>query len=217
MNQQSVACMMLSAGLALAAASGTARADVVSWANWTAQPTTTSAVGDIGGVSISYSGEILFTQLNNTGTPYWASGNPFTSPTVSNAPGTSDIIALVGGTTQINTLSFGAPVTNPVMAILSLGQPGLPVTYEFNAPLTLLSSGEGHFGGGNPSLFQDTATSIRGLEGHGTIQFIGTFTSISWTVPQPENWHGFTVGLVPTPSAALAIATAGVVALRRRR
>jgi hypothetical protein len=44
---------------------------------------------------------------------------------------------------------------------------------------------------------------LSGNEGNGTIQFLGTFTSISFTVPTNESWHGFTVGVqqVPVPPA----------------
>ena len=41
-------------------------------------------------------------------------------------------------------------------------------------------------------------TWLRGAEGHGTIQFIGTFSTFSWTVPTPESWHGSTFGIRTT-------------------
>jgi hypothetical protein len=62
---------------------------------------------------------------------------------------------------------------------------------------------------------------LQGVEGDGTIQFSGVYSSISWTVPMPEYFSGFTIGAtaVPEPSAlALAgLAAAGVAYRRCRR
>ena len=70
---------------------------------------------------------------------------------------------------------------------------------------------------------------LQGNEGHGTVQFIGTFSTFSWTVPTPEYGHGFTFGirtteaLEPNPApepATLALVGAalfGIAATRRRK
>ena len=64
---------------------------------------------------------------------------------------------------------------------------------------------------------------VSGTEGNGTIQFDGTFKSISWTNPDLENWYGFTVGTVapvPEPSTwamlLLGFTGLGYVAYRRK-
>ena len=45
---------------------------------------------------------------------------------------------------------------------------------------------------------------VSGTEGNGSIAFLGTFSSISFTTSNYENWYGFTVGTaaeaVPEPS-----------------
>ena len=60
---------------------------------------------------------------------------------------------------------------------------------------------------------------LQGVEGHGTIQFLGTISTISWTVPTAEYWHGFTVGLVPVPPTALLLGSGllGLALLRGRK
>jgi hypothetical protein len=106
---------------------------------------------------------------------------------------------------------------------MSLGQPGFAVTYVFgDEPFDVLNSGAG-FWGGNPggSLFEDPGNVLRGIEGHGIIQFNGTFSSISWTIPTAEGWHGFQVGIptqAPEPGTLALLGSAlAAFALRRSR
>jgi len=82
------------------------------------------------------------------------------------------------------------------MAIVSLGSPSIPTTYDFDSPFAIVSQGAGHWGNG--PLSQLPGDVLRGAEGHGTIQFIGIFSTFSWLVPTPEQWHGFTFGIRTT-------------------
>ena len=134
---------------------GVSSGAVVDWADWTsATPGLSgSAIGTIGSIGVSYNGEVSFAQTSG-GTNYWIAvspdPNPYISPVVANAPPAFDIIALVGGQDTANTISFTSPVTNPVMAIVSLGRPDQTVRYLFDQPFTVLSSGHGYWGG-NPA------------------------------------------------------------------
>jgi hypothetical protein len=214
---------------ALTAAPVVAAAAPIIWTDWTSANTTTAA-GTLGGINVGFAGNISPAAQTAGGTNYWAV-NPaiYTSvPQVDNPPPDSDIIRLTGGTaTGVQTITFSQPVTNPVMAILSLGQPGFPVTYVFgDENFSVLNSGAGFFGG-NPagSLFEDAGNILRGIEGHGIIQFQGTFTSITWTIPTAENWHGFQIGApvaaqVPEPATMLLMGgafAAGAFRARRAR
>ena len=177
-----------------------------------------------GNVTVTYHGELLFnTQVSdNVGTNYWIPDDPYISSTVHNAPSTAEILIQQGGPGVItNTLTFSAPVLNPVLALVSLGRTNLPVEYSFDGDVTILSSGQGFWGGDpNGSLFEDPGNVIRGHEGHGTIQFNGTFSSISWVSSPSEFWHGFQVGAIPEPETyAMLLAGLGLLgfAARRRR
>jgi hypothetical protein len=204
-------------------------ADTVGWTNWTSQPSATQALGTLTfgsqTVNVMYSGEIGFTQLNNGGTYYYNPAATYTSTTVSNAPPTADMIA-INGTATTHTITFSSAVTDPVMAIVSMGQSGVATTYTFDAPFTILSQGPGiPFGGCNTCL-SISGNSLVGNEGDGVIQFNGTFTSISWTGANPEFWNGFTFGAagvaggtgVPEPSTLLLLfaGSAGLLGTRRK-
>jgi hypothetical protein len=142
-------------------------------------------------------GTFLFAQTN-AGINYWNPSTPYISAQVQNAPPTPDILALVGGQNQIYTVTLSEPIKDPIMAIVSLGQPSVPTTYDFDSPFTIVSQDVGFWGGGPNALQQLPGDVLLGNEGHGTIQFIGTFSSFSWVVPTPENWHGFTFGIRTT-------------------
>lgn len=193
------------AALALA---GVAHADV-DWVDWTASDAAT-VTGSVNGIGVTYRGGRDFAQIINGGTNYWAPSTPYISPTVPNAPSNTDIIGL---STTGGTLLFSEAVTNPIMAIVSLGQPGVGTQWHFDAPFQILSQGAGYWGSG--PMTNPFGNTLQGNEAHGAIQFIGTFTTISWSITSGESWAGFTVA-VPAPGTA-AVAALGLVGSGRRR
>ena len=206
------------------AVSGLASAVPLAWADWTAADAT-SASGTIGGIGVTFTGNLNPPAQVAGGENYWAaSPEIFVAPGLDNAPPDADIIRLNGGPgTGVQTITFDAPVTNPVMAILSLGQAAWLITYVFDAEFDVLNFGPGYWGGPG-TLTELPGNVLEGAEGHGLIQFIGTFTSISFTIPDWEDWHGFQIGVpeiarVPEPGtlALLALAVATLAASGRRR
>ena len=216
---------------ALTLTASAASAVQIIWTDWTA-----ATVGDVGSatgsmtigaqtIGVHYAGQVLGAQTDGD-TNYWIPSAPYLSTTVSNAPATADIIQISGqDNNQItNTITFDTALLDPVMALLSLGQSGTDVYYRFDQDFNLLSSGKGYWGGDPAgSLFDDGDYVLRGVEGHGAIQFIGAVTSISWTADPSEYWHGFTVGAaeaapVPEPGTFLLLgAGLGGLAFWRRR
>jgi hypothetical protein len=204
----------------------------IAWTDWVSaddEGHSNSAEGNIslpgsGDIGIHYSGDLRFYQTSYEQTVYkenfWIehSPAPYTgNPIVDNAPPAYELLALDFPTTH--TVTFDQPVTNPVMAILSQGQIGFSVNYDFDTPFIVLSEGYGRFGDGFYN--HDTIDNIlTGEELHGVIQFQGQVTSISWTSSPGEYWHGITFGVpVPEPSTMFLLSAGmfGIAVLGRKK
>ncbi|MBA3849290.1 MAG: hypothetical protein C0502_04760 [Opitutus sp.] len=155
--------------------------------------------------------------------------SPYTSTKVPNIPdgggGASDlgdIIALKSAGT--NLLEFfdaatGAPISvaSPVFAYVSLNGNG----YGFNQDFDILSFGDGttrdqgYWGPGTS--YKNTVTVgsatqyqlLGGGEPHGTLQFRGSFSTVTWQSLSNEYWNGFTIGVAQL-AADVPIANAGL-------
>lgn len=202
------------------AMASTALGGGVEWIDWTVGTNnypSSVVVGQFGGaftgIGATYTGGAESYQTSG-GTYYWVPLSTYTSFTVSNLPGSPDAIALSHWNVT-HTVTFTQPVTNPFMAISSLGSPTNITTWNFNSPFSILSSGAGYFGTG--PLVQGPNNSLVGAEGNGVIEFQGTFSSISWTVLNGENFAAFTVGIIPTPGTATLLVMGALAAARRRR
>jgi hypothetical protein len=207
------------------AASSLANAATIDWNTWTS-----NSAGSIsttsGPISVTYGGEMSGWVANY---PSWGPSATFADGTiVANAPvAANGIVQLLGGggaAAVVDTVTFSQAVVNPVFSIWSLGQGGDTASFNFigATPVLVAGGGSAEYGGSSITV---SGNEVLGTEGDGTVQFIGTFTSISWTNPTAENWYGFDVGVagvaaaVPEPGS-LGLLLAGLtvtgLALRRR-
>ncbi|HEY6881192.1 MAG TPA: hypothetical protein VI299_24370, partial [Polyangiales bacterium] len=174
------------------------------WADWTAftigeqgSATATFALPGDGGISLTYSGQLYNAQVDDGGVMYWRPDDAYKSAAVPNAPATSDNIMLAGGESRVHTLTFSAPVTNPVLAVMSMGSNDTTTVCRFDDDFELLSHGVGFYGEGQPLKHLPDHV-LSGRESSGAIRFPGTYTTIRWLSVISEPWYGLTVGL-PSP------------------
>jgi PEP-CTERM motif len=119
------------------------------------------------------------------------------------------------------TLTFSQAIDNAYIALVSVGQGNVPVTYTFDGNVSVLSSGSNYWG---YSGYSTSGNSFTGYEFNGVLQIEGTFSTMNVAIGQPEYWHGFNVGsasvsAVPEPETyALMLAGLGLIgSIARRR
>ncbi len=213
----SIRPLALAALLTCAASASMAAAP--SWIDWSSPSVGTLTVGStVVGVTLSGSapagmdyGDTYYNNANTGGTaPSGTYGGL--------AP--HDMIQVIPASTF--TLTFSQAIVNPYVALVSIGQPNLPISYTFNGAISSLSAaGNNYWGTGTGSFSGNTFT---GLEYNGVLQLSGNYQSLTITTAADENWHGFNVGsaalvtAVPEPETfALLLAGLGLVGTIARK
>jgi hypothetical protein len=172
-------------------------ADTIDWATWTSatpgNASPGSATGTIpGGITVTYSGQNSGLLTNY---PSWNPTSTFTGGVVGNAPPAANgSVQVEGGYAYTETLTFSTAVADPIFAVWSLGETTVPASFDFSAgePFTVQGGGPSAEYGGTALYI--LGEDVEGQEGNGIIQFNGTFSTISFTTPQYENFYAFTVG-----------------------
>jgi hypothetical protein len=189
------------------------------WTDWTTRTLgdpAGAASGIMDSITVNYSGDVYNAVINGT-TTIWNPSTTFIGGAVDTSPDSvGDVIGLNGSST-VDMITFSSPVSNPVIAIWSLGSPTIPATFTFDATPTLQAGGPNSSYGGSSLVVN--GNTVSGNEGNGVILFSGTYSSISWTSTN-ENWIGFTVGTaVPVPAALWLFSSGlmGLVGLARKK
>lgn len=191
--------------------------DTASWAVWSGANATFTQNGSP--VNVTYTGQ--WNSIDTNASYFNTVPASFTSPEVTNTPGSNGAIHMIGGTSEVNNLHFSQPVVDPLIAVYSVGRVSTPVTFNFqdDPSFVIASQGAGYWGGG---ALTQSGDSVTGREGNGLLQFTGTYTDISFTTPNSESYYGFTVGaiatVVPEPETyAMLLAGLGLMGFIARR
>lgn len=204
---------------------GSASAALATWTDWTAI-SSTSASGNMGGIAVSVAtnnGTVMNgPSQTGCGTNWWTEPNPlnpaYTGGSLSNAPIACDQVALNFAASI--TVTFSSAVDNLYMALLSVGQPSLQVTYSFDQAFAIDSQGQGFWGTNNPGVIAPVGNTLSMNEFHGVLRFAAPVTSLTFTTNRSENWHAFTFGTVPEPGTlalvGAAMLAAGALSRRKR-
>jgi PEP-CTERM motif len=199
---------------------GAAQAVPVAWTDWSSI-TSTGATGTMGGVSVTAVtnlGTVINGPASQVGGPctnYWT-GPAYTQGTVSNGPTACEQVSLNSAVSI--TVTFGQAIDNLYMALLSVGQPSVQITYDYDRAFVVDSEGLGFWGDGTYSLGTDDKLVMN--EFHGVVRFMAPVTSMTFTTSPNENWHAFTFGsgpALPEPGslALVGLALAGLAGAQR--
>jgi len=194
-------------------------AEQIIWSNWTTAENSTTVSGALAPtfgpqISVTFNGTHSGTCLDpdpgydpRCAPPggLWGPSATYTSAAVSNAPNNNYGGVWIDGAAQVQySVTFGQLVVNPVMSVLSMGNlqttPNVAITYSFDQQFVLRSSGISDYWGNDQLMFlvqtdeTTTKTHLEGLEGNGTIQFLGAYSQISWTASGSKLVNG-----IPTP------------------
>jgi hypothetical protein len=203
---------LLAVAIAVALNSSLAMATAATptWVNWSS-----TATGTLGDVNVTLSGPAM--DLVKGDQYYNNASTGYTSPTGTYAGlNPTDLIQVQNVGTF--TLTFDKPVGDLYMALVSVGQGSVPVTYAFNNPFQVVSYGSNYWGYGG---FGVSGKSFTGTEYNGILHLSGNFgpnQSLTFEVQQSEYWHGFNVAAVPEPETyAMMLAGLGLMGFIARR
>ena len=186
----------------------TAQAEVT-WTTWTSGvtgATNGSATGTMGGVAVSYSGEM---ECLNCYASDWSPASTWANK----SPPDNSGIQLIGDQGATDTITFSTPVTNPIMAIVSLGQSGIQASFNFTPSEAFVLEGGGGSSQWGGTGLTSVGQNVYGEEGNGLVQFLGAYGSITWTNPTPEGYYAMTIGQAIPESATWAMMGLGFAGL----
>lgn len=219
-NRRATLLALAVGALALAAPSAGAQ----TWIDWSTV-TTSGAGGTIllpgGPVTVTVTGN-LKGGWGSGGTNYWSPASTWNAGGTLVAPSNAGVVQL-DQAARVN-VTFSTPV-DLYMALLSVGQTGHSITYDFGTPaFSIVSQGPSTQWGqcGVPPCLTQAGSTVTGVEGNGTLHFAGPVSELNFTTNPDEDWHGFTFGAVtvtPEPASFVLLGTGllGVFGVARRR
>ncbi len=184
-----------------------------SWTNWgsatpqtvAGTPGTASGTLMVNGasVTVSYTGSVSANSRidDSTSTDF----KTYAQQTYPDGPTTGDEVGLIGiqseftgGKSVAQKITFSKSITNPRLALWSVGSTAVTVQYDFGTtPVKIIKTGPNYYTTNQVTLTNPSGSIIEGKEGSGIIELTGTFTEINFKIIGYENWHAVTVGIAP--------------------
>ncbi|MEP6621281.1 MAG: PEP-CTERM sorting domain-containing protein [bacterium] len=195
---------------AIAAAPATSSAQT--WTNWSAA-TGNTFTGSLLGSSVTFTGNYIGGQLTGVGgTDYFAPSAPYTQGGVTSPDAGGNVGFIQFNQPVVGQFAFSSPLNNVYLALISVGQGGVAVSYTFDQAFTVVSNNNtscAYWGCGTYSVSGNT---IQANEFSGTLLFSGPVSQLSFTTDNAEYWHGATIGAEAPVTAAPEPATLGLMA-----
>jgi len=154
--------------------------------NWVTWPTAFSGqttTGTVGGTSVTYTSS----QNLETSTGLFDYTTTFGAQAVVPVPNPSRVIRNTLATT--NTVTFGRPVSDPILVFASIGNaltPGTTVPVLFSSDIVVLWKSAG--------VTQSSNRRIDGREGYAVVQIPGVHTQVTFEVATAESWMDVLIG-----------------------
>lgn len=155
-------------------------------------PSANSVSGTIGDVPFTYT----LTRSNNTPINLNSSGNFANHDLFPVAFGVPNRTSIRNDVASINKLTFDSPLSNPVLAFSSIGNPSSPVSIEFPEPVEILWSTGWQNG---PDVRVDVgtrsaATRVTGWEGNLVVRLNGSVSEFQFNYLSNETYVNFAFG-----------------------
>ena len=193
---------------------------VVAPYNYTTSLTGTMVLPDNSIVNVTLSGEVIdqscFAATISGCSGWWnAEGGwqsypagTYTSVNVPSLPTDQNMVAQAGYQNVAHELTFSKAVQNVVFNVVSIGAEQSAVAYSsytFDQDFVILSQDSRCDPVTKLRCLEKSGKVLTGYGGAGTIQFVGTYSSINWAVTAPEYFSGFNVGATALSAPSLVL------------
>jgi hypothetical protein len=127
----------------------------------------------------------------------WYGASAFLGKKINAPTGTDGVLLLQSDDRKMETINFSHPIKDPVLAIWNLGSAEFRSYLDFHGHVKIEELDGGRKIGESIHLSKQ-ASDIYGNDASGVVEFLGTFSSLSWFDANPNGEYKISVGRVNT-------------------